>query len=92
MDFTNDRLDKLEEKLDKIVDNLISIDKTLVKQEAELSEHILRTTFAEKRLEHIENDILPIKVHVNKVQGAFQLLGVISVIVAIVTAIIQFFK
>jgi hypothetical protein len=87
MSFTDDRLDKFEAKLDKLDEHLNSIDKTLIKQEAGLSEHILRTTFAEQRLEHIETDLKPIKVHVTRLQGVMQFIGILSVLISIIAGI-----
>lgn len=59
------------EKLDKLDDRLDSVDKTLVRQEAQLAEHIRRTELLEHahaRLEQeIYEDLTPIKVHVGRV-------------------------
>lgn len=74
------QLDKIEAKVDKIDGRLLVIDKTLVKQEANLKEHMRRTDL-------LENDLRPIKTHVAMIQGALKLIGLI----ALLTTIIKFF-
>lgn len=76
MDLIIHKLNALEESLVSLDKNLDSIDKTLIKQEASLEEHIKRTAILESKLE-------PVEAHVNKVNGAFVLLGVLSTILGI---------
>ncbi len=59
---------KLDERLD-------GIDKTLVKQEENLKHHMYRTELAEKRLEHIETDMSPLKDHVKLIHSLGRFLG-----------------
>lgn len=61
------------EKLDKLDDRLDSMDKTLVKQEVNLKEHMRRTAL-------LEDELKPVKKHVSHVEGAFKLLGALSLI------------
>lgn len=75
MDVLN-KLEKIDEKLEKMDDKLGNIDVTLVAQAADLKYHIKRTTLAEKRMEHIESQLEPIKKHVSMVHGAFKVIGV----------------
>lgn len=76
MDNDTKLMDLVINKLNALDDSLINIDKTLVKQEAQLAEHIRRTNALEKKLE-------PVEAHVNKVNGAFILIGVLSTILGI---------
>lgn len=58
------RLDRLEEKLDSVGDQLASIDKTLVANTVILEEHQRRSLANEKAVELLESQILPIAKHV----------------------------
>jgi len=78
------KLDTVLAKIDKLDERLDSIDKTLIKQEASLDKHILRTEMAEKQLDLLSAQIVPINKHVNQMSGALKLLGVMSLVMGIV--------
>lgn len=67
---------RFEDKLDKISENIASIDVTLAKQSVILDEHVKRSNLLEAKL-------LPVEKHVAMVQGALKLLGVISIIIGL---------
>lgn len=73
----------IEDKLDSIKDQLHSIDKTLVRQESQLADHIRRT-------ELLEKEVLPIKRHVDQMRGAGKFLLYSSLIASIAAAIAAF--
>lgn len=75
-------MERLLDKLDKLDDHLQRIDVTLAKQEVSLSEHIRRT-------ELIENDLVPIKGHVERVNGAMRFIGFIALLVSLTGGIIK---
>lgn len=77
---SNERFDRVEEKLDQVITRISSIDVTLAKQHVSLEEHIRRTALLEKQME-------PVQRHVNMVSGAFKLVGFISIIVGTVFSI-----
>jgi len=78
------RIEKLIEQLSKdTTEKLHHIDKTLVKQEENLKEHMRRTELAEKRLDSIETDLKPIKKHIVRLDGVVKFLGFIALIVGI---------
>jgi hypothetical protein len=79
------RLDRIEDKIDKIVEHTAYMDVTLAKQHVSLDEHIKRTT-------QIEAELLPIKAHVNKVKGAIALLTFLAGITALIEAIRMLIK
>lgn len=56
--MAEDKLDRIENKIDKIVDRIGSIDVTVAKQQVSLDEHIARTNI-------LEDEIRPIKKHVD---------------------------
>lgn len=80
---------QLNSLLTQVFDKLHAIDKTLVKQEENLKIHIYRTELAEKRLEIIENDLSPVKKHVNMLEGGLKLLGIISLLIGIILGVIK---
>ena len=84
--------DKLYNKVEDIDSRLDTVDKTLIAQHATLEHHIERTEIAEKRLGHIE-DVLYDKVlkHINQVDGALKLLGIISIVLGIAAGLYKFF-
>ena len=62
------RLDRIEAKVDKILEHQAESSATLAAQHVSLSEHIRRTRLLEDKLEPVEN-------HVNMVQGGLKLVG-----------------
>lgn len=72
-------LTRVVEQLDKLDDKLDAVDKTLVKQEENLREHMRRTELLEKQHEMLQSDIHeelePIKSHINQVKGISKFLA-----------------
>jgi len=90
-----DKFTRIDNKLDKMQDNLHSIDKTLVAQHENLKLHIKRTDLLENHVQTLEKQIKPISDHVLKVNFIFTLIGGISIGVGIivgVTQIVEFFS
>jgi hypothetical protein len=84
----DDRIIRIEDKIDKVMEHTSSIDITLAKQHVILEEHVKRTNLLEEKLE-------PIQKHVNMVHGALKLIGLIATIAAIgesIAIIIGYFK
>ncbi len=71
------QLDRIEKKLDIVDGRLGSIDVTLAGQHEQLIVHIKRTDILERELK-------PISRHVQQVQGAAKLLGLLALIASIV--------
>lgn len=72
-------------KLDKIQDAVHGLDIKLAKQEGilivqenNLREHMARTAQNERSIENLDKDLAPIKAHVQKVNGAIWVVGVIA--------------
>lgn len=80
--------EKFYEKLEKMDSRLDSIDKTLVKQEVNLDNHIKRTDLLEKHTDKLFRELEPIKKHVNHVEGGMKLLGLLSLVIGVVAGII----
>lgn len=77
-------MERLEEKLDKIVEQIAEINVTMARNTASLDEHIRRTNMLEEKLE-------PVEKHVIMVNGAAKLLmgllGLAATAVAIYKAL-----
>ena len=74
------RLERIEDKIDGLSTHLSSIDSTLAGQHVQLADHIRRTAI-------LEEQIAPIKTHVDMVKGGLKLLGILAVIAAIAEGI-----
>lgn len=75
-----DRLNRIEEKLDRIVD-------TQSDMRVSLNEHMRRTEIAETNIENISNAIKPIQEHVALITGIAKILPILgSIIGAIIGA------
>lgn len=68
------QLTRIDEKLDKIVDRLGSIDSTLAVQAASLTEHMRRTNALETRVEQVYG-------YVQRAKGAAAFIGFAIVII-----------
>lgn len=77
-------LDKVADKIEKLDERLDSIDKTLVKQEANLKEHMRRT-------ELLEEDLRPIRRHVNMLEGSLKFLGVVLIVLSIISVFMKIY-
>ena len=73
-------MQEIVDALKSVEKRLGSIDKTLVLQKSNLEEHMRRT-------EILEDEIDPIKAHVEQVKGAGKLLGILSLVATIAGAI-----
>jgi hypothetical protein len=74
--------DRLETKLDKIVDDVGEIKVHLGVYNVQLKEHMKRTELLEKKLE-------PVEKHVERLNGILKLIGVMAMIATIVEAILR---
>lgn len=83
----DDKFNKLEGKIDKLDERLDGIDKTLIRQEGHLSEHIRRTGLLETQTERLFDEIKPIKRHVNQIEGVIKFIGFLSIIAGLLSGI-----
>lgn len=79
-----EQLEKIDNKLEGVNERLTNLDVTSAKQEVSLENHIRRTEIAEESIEIIRGEMQPIKKHIHMVEGAFKLLGGISLVAGIV--------
>jgi archaellum component FlaC len=78
----DDRLERIENKLDKVVDQIGEINETTAKQQVSLEYHIKRTDLLEKKLE-------PVEAHVSLVSSLFKIISGIAVLAGIIEVILQ---
>lgn len=67
-----------------------TLTKILVTQEVhteQLREHMRRTAAAEASLEHMRDELVPVKVHVARVDGALRLLGALATLGGVLAGI-----
>lgn len=72
------RFDKLEEKLDKISDDIAEIKVVQAGQAKDLKYHIKRSDLNENRIEVVEEKLLPLITAKNRLDGAFKVIGIIA--------------
>lgn len=79
--------ERLDSKLDKLDDRLDALDKTSVKQELNLAEHMRRTELLEAQHDNFQNELSPIKSHVDQVKTVIKITAfIIPLTVSIVLA------
>ena len=81
--------DKVSDNHDAVQKELKEVNVSLVKQEENLRQHMYRTELAEKRLEHIEEDLKPIKSVLAGAKGVFAVIGAIATLAGMVLAIFE---
>lgn len=82
-DVIIDQLISLNSKIDSLDDRVDNVDKTLIKQELQLAEHIRRTNQNEQMIKDLRSDLKPVEDHVKYVSGGMKLLGLISLLAGI---------
>lgn len=87
---------KFDNKIDRLDARLDAVEKVQIKQEANLGEHMYRTTLAEKNHDMLrvefktfQNDIKPVQTHVAYMNGALKALGIIATIIAIAAGVVK---
>lgn len=81
--------DKVSENHDATQKELGAVNVTLAKQEENLRQHMYRTELAEKRLQHIEDDLEPIKNVLSGAKGVLAVIGAVATLVGIATAVFE---
>lgn len=79
-------LDRIHTTLESIRDRLSDMNITIAKQEENLKEHMRRTDQNETMIKSLETALESIKKHVNMVEGALKLIGLLASAVAVITA------
>lgn len=80
----------VDEKLDKILEDLSEIKVVTAVNTAHLEEHIRRTDLLETRVEQVATSIQPLKSHVDMVKGAVKLITICGIIASILGVLLKF--
>ena len=88
-----DLIKRAVDQLDKLDDRLDNVDKTLVRQEENLREHMRRTELLEDQLSthqyHVDHELEPIKTHVSQVRVVIKFIIAVSGIVAAIVGALK---
>lgn len=71
---------RLEDKLDKLDERLDNIDKTMIRNTVSLEDHIRRTEILEEKIDPIEKQI-------SQVQGALKFTGIVALIAGLIASL-----
>lgn len=74
----------VEDKLDKVADDISQINVTLAKQEVSLSDHIRRTQL-------LEDKVIPLEKHVLMFNAVLKFIGVVALFVGIIEGLLRIF-
>lgn len=85
----DDNFEKIESKIDRLDERLDCIDKTLVRQEENLRQHMYRTELLEDSVQMLRDEFKPVKDSVAQAKGALKLIGILGVIAAIISAVLR---
>ena len=90
---SNNLLDMLFKKLDKMDDRLDNVDKKLAVYNEQLKIHIEGVNLNREAIQlldvHTAKEIAPIKKHVHMMEGALKLVGIISLCVGTIIGLIK---
>lgn len=91
-ELTDEKLERLEDKTDKVLDQISSINITLAEQHKQLEHHIYRTDLAEKNLQILKDELVPVQKHVSQVSGVLKLIGVLASLAGIGKLLLEISK
>lgn len=80
---------KLDSKIDGLDARLDSMDRTLVKQELNLADHMRRTELAEKSLDALRVKLEPVEKHVALFEGFLKAFGLVATLVSLTAGVIK---
>ena len=92
LNWLKERIERIECKVDDVKDHCNSIDKTLIKNTADIEIHIKRTDIAEQNLEKIRVEIKPINRHVIMMEGALKFVGVLALVAGLALTTLKIFS
>ena len=84
------RLERVEQKIDVVVNTQRDMLVVLTDQHATLREHMKRSALNEEAVQILRGEIKPIQKHVDMVGGVFKFIGVLALAATIVTGIVDF--
>lgn len=89
----DEKFQRLENKVDKISENVSSMDKNLAIYNEQLKIHIEGTEQNRESIKFlqtkIEAEFKPVNKHINMVEGALKFIGAVAVLVGVVVSILK---
>ena len=87
-----DKVDKLDNKIDIIAEDIVTLKVTSVKHNETLVYHVKRSDLNEANIELLRKEVEPLKAHVNQVSGILKFLGGFAAIGSALAAIFKLLK
>jgi cob(I)alamin adenosyltransferase len=79
----------MDERLERIEQQLIVIRETLAVNTHSLQEHMRRTDLLERRLDQQANDLKPVREHVIRVDAILKALGALAALAGVAASLIK---
>lgn len=76
--MSDEILNKISDKIDKISDDIVEIKVIQAKHDANLENHMQRSDTLESLYKELYGDVEPLKADINKIKGAAKLVGILS--------------
>lgn len=86
--FDNGDITRLENKVDKIVDDIGEIKIIMARNTVSLEEHIKRTNLLEEEVKRLDEDVRPVKDHVTAMKHSGKLIYTVIKLLAALASII----
>ncbi len=86
------KVDKLDNKIDNIASDIVTIKVTSARHDENLKEHMKRSDLLEKSQEIIFEELKPIKAHVHQVNGILKFLGIFTTLATGILGILKLLK
>ena len=83
----NERLDRLDNKLDAVQEHMGQIDVTLAQNTKDIAYHIKRTDALEQRVEQVADEMKPVREHVARLKGIGWFLGVCAAVLGVLATL-----
>lgn len=87
--MSDDRFNRLEQKIDVIATKQSDIFIVLTDQHATLREHMKRSKANEEAVELIRKEIKPIQKHVDMISGGLKFIGILALLGTVLSGIID---
>lgn len=84
--MSDNKIDKLEAKMDKMLDIAIKQEVNLGRLTVTVEEHVRRADLQEENIKMLRSDVEPLKASINRINGGWKIL--IYVIIPLVAAVI----
>lgn len=86
-----EKIDKIDMKLDKVLEHSASVDVTMARQNVQLELHMKRSDSLEKYVSVLEDKIVPIEKHLNMTLGAFKMLGILVTFLGVIIGVYKLY-